>query len=266
MDAFYIARRNAINSLSLQYLEECVETFHELRTIFVDAGVHISLSLPRQHALKHLYRAIHLFGSPNGLCSSITESKHITAVKRPWRRSSRFRALTQMLRTLRRMDKMTALHRCLEGNGMLQGFGFSSNVGNTSSDATNVPIDNVDELEGEDEAVVWGKSQDESEFDVQLGARPRVCKLISGIRLLTIQTSRVWLPFSPPCPRRTHQTARLSTCVRPIPLQILPPRRVDRAVNAWGMPCLRRRNQGPSQCDRYILCAQRSVRTQWPTA
>jgi hypothetical protein len=43
----------------------------------------------------HCIRFIRLFGSPNGLCSSIT----ITAVKEPWRRSSPFTALSQMLAT-----------------------------------------------------------------------------------------------------------------------------------------------------------------------
>ncbi|KAJ7678406.1 hypothetical protein B0H17DRAFT_109703 [Mycena rosella] len=43
---------------------------------------------------------------PNGLCSSITESKHIKAVKEPWRRSSRFNALLQMLTTISRLDKV----------------------------------------------------------------------------------------------------------------------------------------------------------------
>ena len=122
MDACYIARRNAIDSPSLEIFHCSVETFHQLRAAFVEAGIRTSLSLPRQHALKHFYHAIHLFRSPNGLCSSITESKHIRAVKQPWRRSSRYHALTQMLKTLQRMDKMSVLHRRLEGSGMLQGF------------------------------------------------------------------------------------------------------------------------------------------------
>ncbi|KAH9975649.1 hypothetical protein BJV74DRAFT_862382 [Russula compacta] len=45
------------------------------------------------HSLEHYRRNIQLFGAPNGLCSSITESKHIKAVKEPWRRSSHFEAL-----------------------------------------------------------------------------------------------------------------------------------------------------------------------------
>ena len=124
MDAFYIARRNAIDARSLERLQEAVESFYELRSVFIEAGVRSTISMPRQHALKHLYHAIHLFGSPNGLCSSITESKHIQAVKKPWRRSSRYCALTQMLRTLERMDRMLALYQRLEESGMLQGFCF----------------------------------------------------------------------------------------------------------------------------------------------
>src|SRR6201996_6366065 len=67
MDACYIARRNAIDSPSLEIFRRSVETFHQLRAAFVEAGIRTSLSLPRQHALKHFYHAIHLFGSPNGL-------------------------------------------------------------------------------------------------------------------------------------------------------------------------------------------------------
>ncbi|KAH8982140.1 hypothetical protein EDB86DRAFT_3086452 [Lactarius hatsudake] len=167
MDACYIARRNAVNSPSLERLRDCVETFHQLRTIFIEAGVHITLSLPRQHALKHFYRTIHLFGSPNGLCSSITESKHIRAVKEPWRRSNQYHALTQMLKTILRMDRMTALHQHLEDSGVLRGPGppgLPSRLGN------NLPIDSED-LEDDDEAVVPGKSQNTSDFDVQLAFR-----------------------------------------------------------------------------------------------
>jgi hypothetical protein len=104
MDACYIARHNAITGPALEHFQFCVRKFHTLWNIFIDAGVQASISLPRQHALLHYFYSIHLFGSPNGLCSSITESKHIKAVKEPWRRSSRYHALIQMLQTLVRMD------------------------------------------------------------------------------------------------------------------------------------------------------------------
>jgi hypothetical protein len=169
MDACYIARRNAIDSLSLEHFRDCVQTYHNLRTIFLEAGLHIKLSVPCQHALSHFYQGIHLFGSPNGLCLSITESKHIRIVKIPWRMSSRYQALTQMLRTIQRMEKMQALCRRLKDNGMLQGFVFSPKFGNTTNHDANMPLGDLEE--DEDEADISGESQDASEFDVQLATK-----------------------------------------------------------------------------------------------
>ena len=78
-------------------------------------------NLPRQHALVPYVRAILLFGSPNGLCSSITESKHIEAVKRPWRRSNRNEPIGQILRTLARKSKLAAARAEFGRRGMLHG-------------------------------------------------------------------------------------------------------------------------------------------------
>ena len=121
MDLCYIFRRNAITATALATAEALLQQFHELRVIFITEGVRESISLPRQHALCHYLTSIVLFGSPNGLCSSITESKHIKAVKEPWRRSSRFRALIQMLRTIIRLEKLAALRRRFLQEGMLRG-------------------------------------------------------------------------------------------------------------------------------------------------
>ncbi len=81
-----------------------------------------------------------------------------------------------MLKTILRMDQMTTLHQCLEDSGVLRGPGFPPELGNSTNDATNVPMDS-EELEVEDEAVVSGKPQNVSEFDVQLAARTRACTL-----------------------------------------------------------------------------------------
>jgi hypothetical protein len=79
------------------------------------------LQLPRQHAFNHYYYLIIAFGSPNGLCSSITESKHIEAVKKPWRWSSRFKVITQIVLTLLQLHKMAAARQCFTLLGMLKG-------------------------------------------------------------------------------------------------------------------------------------------------
>ena len=121
MDACYIACHNAITAPALKHFCECAQKFHKLWNIFIEAGAQDAISLPRQHALNHFYHAIHLFGSPNGLCSSITESKHIKAVKEPWHWPSQHQALIQMLQIIVQMDKMTVLHWIFSDHGMLVG-------------------------------------------------------------------------------------------------------------------------------------------------
>ncbi|KAN0134484.1 hypothetical protein V8E53_007630 [Lactarius tabidus] len=147
------------------YIAQAVENFHQLCSVFIEAGVHTAISLPHQHALKHFYHAIHLFGSPNGLCLSITESKHIEEVKKTWRQSSRYQALMQMLRTLQHMDKMSALHQHFEGSGMLEGFCYGASFNDSVAEELE------DDTRDEDKSAIPGKSQDVSEFDVQLATK-----------------------------------------------------------------------------------------------
>ncbi|KAJ7902595.1 hypothetical protein B0H14DRAFT_2329344 [Mycena olivaceomarginata] len=77
-------------------------------SVFRDLKVRDHFSLPCQHSVKHYQIKIEDFGAPGGVCSSITESRHITAVKKPWRRSSRHKALSQMLLTNQCLDKLAA--------------------------------------------------------------------------------------------------------------------------------------------------------------
>ena len=110
LDFCYLARRSSHDSFTLHAMDELLGRFHELRTIFVEAGIRPDgFALPRQHALDHYVRSIQLFGSPNGLCSSITESRHISAVKRPWRASSRHNPLGQIIRRNTRLSKLAAV-------------------------------------------------------------------------------------------------------------------------------------------------------------
>jgi len=122
LDFCYIARRNVQDSKSLADLNDALDRFHKYRVIFEECGVRPDgFALPRQHSLSHYPALIRAFGAPNGLCSSITEAKHIKAVKEPWRRSNRCEALGQMLLTNQRMDKLAASRVDFTARGMMDG-------------------------------------------------------------------------------------------------------------------------------------------------
>lgn len=175
MNACYIARRNAISASALDQLQESVAQFHELRNIFITSGVRTSITLPRQHALVHYHMSIQLFGSPNGLCSSITESKHIKAVKEPWRRSSRYKALKQILQVLVRLDKIAALRRLFASHGMLRGTTAEYMAGTIAEDSHEDPTPLASEIAvDEDGAPIEGDSEEETLSIVTLSARTGV--------------------------------------------------------------------------------------------
>ncbi|TFK84740.1 hypothetical protein K466DRAFT_496044 [Polyporus arcularius HHB13444] len=122
LDFAYLARRPEHDTFSLEAMGVALAYFHDLRQIFIDTGVRpTGFNLPRQHALLHYVENIEKFGSPNGLCSSITESKHIEAVKETWRRSSRRQPIGQMVESLTRLSKMAAARVEFGRRGMLHG-------------------------------------------------------------------------------------------------------------------------------------------------
>jgi hypothetical protein len=119
MEFCYLVRRSVIDEDDLVDIDAAVANFHRHRVAF-DLVRPDGYSLPRQHSIKHYTFLIREFGAPNGLCSSITESKHIKAIKEPWRRSSRFEALAQMLMTNQRLDKLAAARVDFQARGMLK--------------------------------------------------------------------------------------------------------------------------------------------------
>jgi hypothetical protein len=116
----YIVRRDVHDTNTLNELQDTLDRFRHYRTIFQTTGVRPrGFNLPRQHSHVHYFKLIRAFGAPNGLCSSITESKHIVAIKEPWRRSSHYKALGQMLLTNQQLDKLAASRADFKARGML---------------------------------------------------------------------------------------------------------------------------------------------------
>ncbi|OBZ70718.1 hypothetical protein A0H81_09500 [Grifola frondosa] len=117
----YLVRRNVHTLSTMDAMEDALDRFYKNRTIFQTTGIRDGFSLPRQHSLRHYLDMIWAFAAPNGLCTSITESKHIDAVKDPWRRSNRYEEVGQMLLTNQRLDKLAASRTDFADRGMLNG-------------------------------------------------------------------------------------------------------------------------------------------------
>ncbi|KAF8954136.1 hypothetical protein BDZ97DRAFT_1928684 [Flammula alnicola] len=124
----YLVRQSIINEDTLVEIDAALTRFHQHREVFREVQPD-SFSLPRQHSLIHYRFMITQFSVPNGLCSSITESKHIKAVKKPYRRSSCNKPLSQMLVSNQRNDKLAAARVDFKARGMLDGPNLSGFLG-----------------------------------------------------------------------------------------------------------------------------------------
>ena len=157
---YYITRRNVITDDSLNQLNATLYKFHKSRWVFlgtVREDGPSGFSLPRQHSMVHYHDHIKNFGSPNGLCSSITESKHIAAVKRPWRWSNKHVALSQMLKVNERLNKLAATRADFTTRGMLTDSCIIHTIRNMSS----IVDYNSEDLMDEDKS-----DSDESDNDI----------------------------------------------------------------------------------------------------
>jgi hypothetical protein len=120
LDICYLIRRQDFDEDVLRVLDQRIGDFFDDVKIFKTFQVRKHFNLPRQHALRHYITAIEDFGSPVGSDTSMTENAHIRAVKRPWRRSNRKKAILQVLLTNTRLERLAAVRRKLEKVGELR--------------------------------------------------------------------------------------------------------------------------------------------------
>jgi hypothetical protein len=110
LEACYITWHQDIDMKALDCLDNVLDQFKKLQEVFQVPGIRAKgFSLPCMHSIFHYHHQIEDFGAPGGLCSSITESRHITAIKRPWRRLNKYEALGQMLLINQQLDKLIAM-------------------------------------------------------------------------------------------------------------------------------------------------------------
>jgi hypothetical protein len=165
MEFCYLVRQSVLYESDIHKLDQHVADFHKHRQVFIEAGLRSNFNLPRQHSIIHYAPRIRDFAAPNGLCSSITESKHIRAVKDPYRRTNHYKEMGQMLIINQRMDKMNSAFTDFACRGMLDSDDPFTNI------LPSIPQTRTNQLQNDD------LDDDLVSSDViQLLAEVRLCK------------------------------------------------------------------------------------------
>ncbi|KAE9404082.1 hypothetical protein BT96DRAFT_989584 [Gymnopus androsaceus JB14] len=124
MDFCYLVRCSDINEDTLKAVESSLQAFHHYREIFRTSGVCEHFSIPRMHSMVH----------------------YPLSVKKPWRRSNRYNALSQILLTNQHLDKLAALRSMLVDDGFILPSGPSHTSQSDLFDAENEDVGPVDKL------------------------------------------------------------------------------------------------------------------------
>ena len=178
LDFCYLVRHSEFGQSDLIAIEKALNKFHSAQEIFCTSGVcRKGFNLPHQHSMVHYVHPIQEFGAPNGLCSSITESCHITTVKKPWHHSNHYEPLGQNLLTNQRLDKLAAARAHFIAHGMLPEVQMMA--------TTPKPVRNE-----RDDGAIDGDIL--REIALPLHPHKRIPSLTSHMKL--ISESRIWFP------------------------------------------------------------------------
>ncbi|KIJ58479.1 hypothetical protein HYDPIDRAFT_171259 [Hydnomerulius pinastri MD-312] len=129
LDFCYIAHQASLDEGDLDAMMDALQRFHAERVIFEETGVRpLGISIPHIHALQHYVDLVHLFGAPNGLSTSITESKPITAVKKPYRHTNGNQPLSQILVINQHLDNLIHYRNAHHAEGLLDAPLVANNI------------------------------------------------------------------------------------------------------------------------------------------
>lgn len=104
MDFVYFAQLTSHTHTTLTAMEECLNTFHEDKDIFIELGARSHFNIPKLHQLLHYLAAIRLLGTTDGYNTESPERLHINYTKDAYRASNRRDYVEQMTLWLQRRE------------------------------------------------------------------------------------------------------------------------------------------------------------------
>ena len=243
LDFCYLVWHLQIDESVLDQIDDAVNRFHQECHIFIELGIWDNFLLPRQHAIVHYHLMIQLFSAPNGLCSSITESKHIKAVKQPYHHSSQNNPLGEMILMNQWNDKLATAQVDFESHGMLtsvQGNPLpgrwqipQAQANSQLLAASNEP--SVPEVAEVDEEDVEGVT---SEGDFHLPRCPGESFELSGRGQFSWSNNSLWISKNTGCTLSTPQSTSAQGAYPVLPLWPRKPqlRCLQNGCQAWCLP------------------------------
>jgi hypothetical protein len=108
LDFIQLAQYTAHDSITLGYLRDALDRFHQNREYFISTGIRQNFNIPKFHSLLHYIEAIELFGTTDNYNTEMFERLHIDFAKNGWRASNQRDEFPQMIQWLSRQEKVAS--------------------------------------------------------------------------------------------------------------------------------------------------------------
>jgi hypothetical protein len=114
LDFINIAQYPTHDSITLGYLKDALDRWHENREYFITTLVREDFNIPKFHSLLHYIESIENFGTTDNYNTEMFERLHIDFAKHGWRASNQRDEFPQMIRWLSRQEKIMSFETHLK--------------------------------------------------------------------------------------------------------------------------------------------------------
>jgi hypothetical protein len=104
IDFIYFSQLHSHTTNTLASLQQCLETFHNYKNIFVELGIREHFNIPKLHNIQHYVDAIYSLGSADGYNTELPERLHIDFAKSAYLATNKRDFLEQMAIWLQRQE------------------------------------------------------------------------------------------------------------------------------------------------------------------
>ena len=110
LDFIYLAQYSTHDQITLGYLEDALQEFHEHKEYFIQVGCRDNLNFPKLHSLLCYAKSIQFFRMMDNYNTEMFERLHIDFAKHGWRATNQKDEFPQMVTWLSRQEKVVSFH------------------------------------------------------------------------------------------------------------------------------------------------------------
>lgn len=114
LDFIYLAQYASHDDMTLQYMDDALESFHKNKIVFQQLWPQVNFNFPKLHSLLHFTKSIRLFGATDNYNTEQFERLHKDFAKNAYRATNKKEERPQMIAWLQRIEQLHLFRQVIE--------------------------------------------------------------------------------------------------------------------------------------------------------